>query len=77
MSRSPTPLSAPLGDGFYSLRVRAAVTADGEPADVVEAVQHVEVAGGRWIELDDQEWFERAQANQAFTAAELASRRVP
>jgi hypothetical protein len=71
------PLSTPLDDGFYSLRVRAAVTAEGEPADVVEAVQHVEVMGGRWTELDDQEWFERSRATQAFTAAELATRRVP
>jgi hypothetical protein len=71
------PLGTPLDDGFYSLRVRAAVTADGEPSDVVEAVQHIEVRGGRWTELDDREWFERSQASQAFTAAELTTGRVP
>ena len=68
------PLKTPLGDGFYALRVRAAVAAGDEGADVVEAVQHIEVAGGRWTELTDREWSERSQANQAFTAAELAAR---
>lgn len=71
------PLGTPLGDGFYSLRVRAAVTADGEPSDVVEAVQHVEVRGGRWTELDDAEWFARSRASQAFTTADLTTGRVP
>jgi len=67
-------LKTTLNDGFYSLRVRAAVAADGEPSDIVESLQHIEVQGGRWAELSDQEWFERSRANQAFTAAELAAR---
>jgi hypothetical protein len=67
-------LETPLHDGFYALRVRAAVTDAVEGSDIVEAVQHIEVAGGRWTELSDREWSERSQANQAFTAAELAAR---
>jgi hypothetical protein len=70
-------LKTPLNDGFYALRVRAAVTDADEGADIVEAVQHVEVAGGRWAELSDREWFERSQANQVFTTAELATRGLP
>jgi hypothetical protein len=67
-------LRAPLDDGFYALRVRAAVTDAVEGSDMVEAVQHIEVAGGRWAELSDREWLERSKARQAFTALELAAR---
>jgi hypothetical protein len=72
-----SPMTLQLGDGYYSLRVRAAVTADDEPSDVVEAFQHIEVKGGQWAELDDHEWFERSRARQAFSAAELAARGQP
>jgi hypothetical protein len=68
------PLIARLADGFYALRVRVAVTAADEPATVIEAVQRVAVESGRWIELTDEQWFERSRANEAFTEAELVTR---
>jgi hypothetical protein len=67
-------LRADLNDGFYSLRVRAAVTAEGEVPDVLESAQHLEVKGGRWTELTDSEWTERSNEAQAFSAAELSAR---
>jgi hypothetical protein len=67
------PLVANLADGFYAMRIRVAVTAD-EEATVLEAVQHVEIDRGRWIELTDEEWFVRSRATEAFTAAELTTR---
>jgi hypothetical protein len=68
------PLVANLADGFYTIRVRAALTATDEPDTVLEAAQHVEVAAGRWNELADDEWFARSRASQAFSAAEILTR---
>lgn len=68
------PLVANLADGFYTIRVRAAITATDEPDTVLEADQHVEVAAGRWNELADDEWLERSRASQAFSAAEILTR---
>jgi len=70
MSRA---LRADLQDGFYALRVRAGVTADGEVPDVVQSVQHIQVKDGRWTELSDSEWGSRSREAQAFSEAELAA----
>jgi len=68
------PLVANLADGFYALRVRAAIDAADEAATVIEAVQHVEIDQGRWIELTDAEWATRSRATEAVTLAELTAR---
>lgn len=63
-------LAADLPDGFYGVRVRAAVAPSDEPADVFEAIQHVEVKGGRWAELSPSEWSKRSRANEVFQVAD-------
>lgn len=50
-----------LPDGFYMLRVRVAVSPDDAPATVMEAIQYVNVNGGKWREMDDAQW--RADSN--------------
>lgn len=67
-------LLATLPDGYYALRVRAAVSPPDEPVDIVESVRYLEVKGARWGELTDLEWFARSRANQVFTEAELKGR---
>jgi hypothetical protein len=64
-------LSANLPDGFYALRLRAAVAAEGEPSDVLTAVQHLEVRNGTWSEIEQSDWLARSRASQAFSEAEV------
>lgn len=64
-------LSANLPDGFYALRLRAAVTAEGEAADVLTATQHIEVRDGRWAEIELADWLARSRASQGFSEAEV------
>ncbi len=51
-----TSAGADLPDGFYALRLRAAIVGD-DVSDVLEAIQHVQVAGGLWRELTADEWY--------------------
>lgn len=62
-------ISADLPDGFFFLRLQAAVAADGEPSDVLQAVQFLEVRDGLWIELDEADWRSRSRATLAFVEA--------
>jgi hypothetical protein len=63
-SLTTSSAGADLPDGFFALRVRAAVVADGE-SDVLEVVQHVQVSNGLWRELSAEEWY----AESAYTLA--------
>lgn len=58
-------LQSRVPDGFYQLRVRAAVAAAGEALDIAQAARYIEVRSGRWTELDDNEWFTRSDASLA------------
>jgi hypothetical protein len=64
-------LSSDLPDGFFAVRVRAAIAAAGEPSTVIEAAQHVEVRGGKWAELTQAEWQGRSSAREGFTEAQV------
>lgn len=68
------PLVARLADGFYTIRVRAAITSVDDADTVISAAQRVEVTGGHWLELGEDEWFERSRASEAFSAAEIVTR---
>jgi hypothetical protein len=60
------PILVDLADGFYALRVRAAIVPDDEPSTIMESIQYVELAQGKWIELTMYEWYERSRAGIAF-----------
>lgn len=60
------PIHVELADGFYALRARAAIAPEEEPATIMERIQYVEVAQGKWIELTDYEWYERSRAGMSF-----------
>jgi len=60
-----------LPDGYYMLRARVAVSADDAPATVMEAVQYVNVSGGKWREMDDVQWRANSNASLAFAATTL------
>lgn len=62
-------ISADLPDGFFFLRLQAAIAADGEPSDVLQAEQFLEVRDGLWIELDEADWRSRSRATLAFVEA--------
>jgi hypothetical protein len=61
-------LARNLPDGYYMLRARVAVSPDDAPATVLEAVQYVQVAGGKWREMDDIQWRANSSARLAFRA---------
>lgn len=71
---STKAIVAQLNDGFYAVRVRAAITSATDPSDVIESVQHVQVSKGQWKELTDIQWRERSRATIAFSEAEIAGR---
>jgi len=60
-----------LEDGFYTLQVKAITSTGDEPDELVEAHQHVHVANGKWIELDDIEWRKQSQQAVAFSEADI------
>jgi hypothetical protein len=58
------PFSVNLPDGYYALRVRAAIhTKDWD--DATEAVQHVAIARGKMRELSHADWFAYSRASIA------------
>lgn len=68
-------LAQQLRDGFYMLRVRVAVSPDDAPATVMEAVQYVNVSGGKWREMDDIQWRADSNARLAFRATTPPTRK--
>ena len=67
-SKTTGAILAKLADGFYILRVRAAISPDDEPSTVLEATQHINVENGKWREMTDVEWRKRSNASLAFLA---------
>jgi hypothetical protein len=66
---------AQLPDGYYMLRVRVAVSPDNAPATVMQAVQYVNVSGGKWREMDDVQWRADSNAQLAFRATTPPTKR--
>jgi hypothetical protein len=63
-----SPIAANLTNGFYAVRAKAAVSADGEPVMVVEHAQYIQVSNGKWAELTDVEWANSSRARLAHSA---------
>jgi hypothetical protein len=59
-------LAQNLPDGYYKLRVRVAVSADHEPATVMEAVQPIRLSKGQWQEMDADQWRNQSNARLAY-----------
>lgn len=70
-------IKADLADGFYSVRVRAAVAPDDGPSTILERVQYVRVLGGKWNELTDIEWRKNSRVSIAFPVAANTQGAVP
>jgi hypothetical protein len=70
-----TAILAPLPDGYYMLRFRAAVSPDSGPATVMQAIQYVNVSGGKWREMDDVQWRADSNAHLAFRATTPPTKR--
>jgi hypothetical protein len=60
------PIRAELKDGFYAVRVQAAIAPEDEATTIMESIQYVEVTKGKWRELTDIEWYELSRASIAF-----------
>jgi len=56
---------ARLPDGYFTLKVRAAVSPDDEPATVLESTQNISVKNGKWKEMDDVAWRKNSRVSLA------------
>jgi hypothetical protein len=68
-------IRAQLADGYYMLRFRVAVSPDDAPATVMQAIQYVNITGGKWREMDDVQWRADSNARLAFRATTPPSQR--
>ena len=61
-------LKADLSDGFYSIRLRAAMRTSDQ-TESTEAVQFVVVSGGKMREISTDDWYAQSRARLAVRAA--------